>query len=162
MKPEYIIGALMFLVAFGGLLITYFGPIAELREKMGKIIGINCQGGMDRLGVLEKKVGDIDLVGLSNRIVAMETKMSVFWDAIGDVVKDIIHHPTSPRRDDLVEKFPNLTMEEMRELRSMLIKERDELRANGATRNPQSQAYALSIVLQLARVQTALMDKEDS
>jgi len=159
MKPEYI-GILLFLVAVLGFLFTYFGPIMALKEKVGKITGYNFQGLVDRVGALETKIGTVNLIDVSNRIVAVETKMSIFWDAVGDVVKDIIKQPIHYRKDELVEKFPNLTIEETRELRDILIKERNELKMSNAAKNPSTRAYVLAIGLQLARVQTELMDKE--
>jgi len=160
MKPEYIIGGLMVLLGLVGFLWTYFGPILDLKEKVGKVSGYNCQSIIDRVGSLETKMGTTSLTDISNRLVAVETKMSLYWDAVGDVIKDIIHHPDSPRKDYLSDKFPNLTEEEICELRDILISEKKELMANGAARDPHTRAYVLAVSLQLARVGTALVDKK--
>lgn len=143
------------LIAFLGFIFLYFKPISEIKEKIGKLNGIDFQSYLTRLIVLENKMGNVDFLDMSMRMVAIETKMSLFWDAVGGVVKDIIKQPIHFRLDELLEKFPNLTEEEMCELKDILINGMPDLREK---KDPKALAYALM----LARIDSELYDRKQN
>ncbi len=66
------------------------------------------------------------VIRVRERIVAVETKVSLFWDTIAKDAAKILHtpHPMNFRRDQLLEKFVDGTInrEELKELIEVLQK----------------------------------------
>lgn len=68
------------------------------------------------------------IVSLETRLVALETKMSLFWDSVGGVVKDIFKQPIHFHKDDLIDRFPDtLNDKELLELETIVTDEIKEL-----------------------------------
>ena len=65
----------------------------------------------------------------------------------------MLHHPTTPRKDELLEKFPNISEDELCQLKDMLNKELHELKVR---QDPKILAYALMV----ARIDSELLDRQ--
>jgi hypothetical protein len=169
MKPELIIAIVGVSIALGGFLLTYFGFIADLKEKVGHLLAVDFGGLAGRVLGLETRLGPLDLGKMNASLIAIETKigsvnlselstkMSIFWDSMEDILKGILHHPEleHKRKDMLLEKFPNLTVDEMCELRDRIKKEKIDMILVNQIKD---RAYLLALGLMQARVETALVD----
>lgn len=65
------------------------------------------------------------LSSIKERLTAVETKVSLFWQAVGVKVADMLKSPTNLRKDELLDKVKNgnMTMAEAIELKGILEKE---------------------------------------
>ena len=91
------------------------------------------------------------VVSNGNRVSILETKMELFWKNIEGIVLDTLKHPNTVRRDELIEKFGDRTIniEELDELKGILepvIKENSK----------SAEAYAAGLVV--ARIDSILLD----
>lgn len=181
LKPEVLIPSIAAFIAFLCFLYTYFGPLssvkADLKEKLGEIAGqlkninfielnefigkfklINFDELFHRLNVLEQKWHEIEIRLGTASIPDMAAKIEIFWTAIMPSIKSIIKQPVHSRKDELVDKFPNLSDDELCELRDILQGEMEQLKQTPPTKegdlNPKMLAYALMT----ARINTALYD----
>jgi hypothetical protein len=116
----------------------------------GKLSGVDLTKMNSSLISIETKIGDVNLADLA-------TKMTLFWVALEPVLKDWIHHPEPEhaRKDRLLELFPNLTVEEMCELRDLIKAEKFQMLA----KQSKDRVYILGLGLSQAMVETALVDK---
>ena len=107
------------------------------------------QAGMhERIATLETKQKNIDdhtkrlddfsrrFDDWGERIKALEVKMELFWDAVSSNVITMLKHPTSERRDELLDRLgdKSITLAEMEELKRLLtcdvkLKSRESLAA---------------------------------
>lgn len=95
-----------------------------------------------------------------NRLTRMETKMELFWNAIGQSMSSLIKQPIHFRKDELMDKLvpenlphlPENTVEELLELKGIL---KDELVTLREIKDPKSLAYSLAI----AYIDQILFDK---
>ncbi len=72
------------------------------------------------LSDMEKRIFLV-VSALDKRVQAVETKMELFWGAMGAQAAAMLHSPHSPELDDLLEKVMNhtITPVEARELREL-------------------------------------------
>lgn len=129
-----------FILSLLSLIYVYFGPIIDLKEKMGKVT---------------KQLEQVDLISLCIDVATLKTKIELFWDAMGAVAKDIIKQPIHFRKDDLIDRFPNLTRDELCELKDIL---KDEMRVLTQVKDAKLMAYAW----QLANVNYELQNKKET
>ena len=136
------IGLLALIVSIFGLTWQYFGWILGVRKDMG-ILALNWK---TECGTLVKEVND--KLGLQDgRLAKLEVKMELFWNAVGDVIKNMIKQPTHFRKDELMDKLldkrdTNISNAELVELKSILHSELPELKIQ---KSGQSLAYALAL-----------------
>jgi len=138
-------------VAILGVAATYFGVIGKLTERLVAVETLlsnhlkETSGLMSKVITIETKLGDVNLPQLA-------TRMEIFWGAVEPVLRSIIKQPIHFRKDDLIDRFPNLTDDELFELKCILREEMSELTTN---KDPKVLAYALM----MARVDTVLHEK---
>ena len=101
------------------------------------------------------------LTSVDTRVTKQEMKMDLFWGAVQETVKDMIKQPIHFRKDELLDKFPNLSYEDICELRETLHTEKVELLSNIKKLEPDKKSYLLAVVLMLARVDGVLVDRGD-
>jgi uncharacterized protein YoxC len=99
------------------------------------------------------------VAGLDSRLSKQEAKVDLFWGAVQEAVKNMIKQPVHFRKDDLLDRFPNIT-HEIFELRDILMAEKTEMITNVKSLTGDQKAYLLALVLMLARVDSVLLDKE--
>ena len=65
---------------------------------------------------------DSKIDNIVERISKIEVKNEIVWSAVEQAVVNILHHPTKPKRDKLLEKLQDksITLQEMEELKGML------------------------------------------
>lgn len=63
---------------------------------------------------------------IETRLVALETKMELFWRSVSPVLKEAMKQPIHYRKDDLIDRFPNISDDELLELQCILLKEVEE------------------------------------
>lgn len=123
--------------AFATAVWTYFGVILSMRKEF-----------------------DSTIAEINNRLVRMETKMELFWNAVVASVSSLIKQPIHFRKDELMDKLipenlphlPENTVEELLELKHIL---KDELVTLRELKDPKSLAYGLAI----AYIDQILYDK---
>jgi hypothetical protein len=59
------------------------------------------------------------------RLVALETKIEPWWSAMLATSKELLKQPVHFVKDDLLERFPNLSHDEMCKLREMILAEKE-------------------------------------
>ncbi len=79
-------------------------------------------------------------IRLENRLTRLETKMELWWNTVADQVKGILQQPVHFRKDDLLDRFPCISDEELLELKNIIMIELMELKK---TKDPKSVAYAI-------------------
>jgi hypothetical protein len=99
----------------------------------------------EKLIAIEAQLHNIDLHSLV-------VKMDLWWTAVEGSVKEMIKQPIHLRKDDLVDRFPNLTDDELCELKDILQFEMIELKAK---KDPKVLAYALMT----ARIDSVIYDR---
>lgn len=99
------------------------------------------------------------MIGIDARVSKQEMKMDLFWGAVQETVKDMIKQPVHFRKDSLLDKFPNLDVEEIRELKHTLQEEKKEMLAKIKLLEPEKKAYLLAVALMLARIDSLLIDR---
>lgn len=106
----------------------------------------------ERLAKLEERTKE--LVGASERLAKIETKMDLLWQAVEKNITRMLHSPTHLRKDGLLDRFPDLSTPELKELEEILRKEQESLERKNP-HNFKLLAYALLIgrihILQLER-----------
>jgi hypothetical protein len=100
------------------------------------------------------------LVVIDNRTTKQEMKMDLFWGAVQETVKDMIKQPIHFRKDDLLDRFPNLEYKEMYELKTSLQIEKKEMSSNIKSLTPAKKTYLLALVLMLAGIDSRLIDMD--
>jgi len=150
----YIAGAALILTGLG-MIWTYFGGISSLRKEVN--------GSIDKVKTEHentiKSLNEV-LLQQSTRLTRMETKMELFWNAVGGAMSSLIKQPIHFRKDQLMDKLipenlphlPEATVEELIELKTIL---QDELVTLRETKENKSLAYALAI----AYIDQILYDK---
>jgi hypothetical protein len=135
-------------VAILGVAATYFGVIGKLTERLVTVETLlnahlkETFGIMTKITAIETKLGDVNFPQLA-------TRMEIFWGAVEPVIRSMIKQPIHFRKDDLIDRFPNLTDDELCELKNILEEEMKDLTTN---KDPKVLAYALM----MARVDTVL------
>lgn len=107
-------------------------------------------------GQLDKLSGQLILT--DTRITKQEMKMDLFWGAVQDTVKDMIKQPTHLKKDDLLDRFPKLSYDELCDLKSILIEEKILLLPARSTLTPDKKIYLISLALMLAGIDSRLID----
>jgi hypothetical protein len=136
------IGIVALGVSILGLALHYFGWVLSIRKDMGTM----SLDWKTECGVLVKDVNDKSNAQ-DTRISRLETKMELFWNAVGDVIKNMIKQPTHFRKDELMDKLldkrdSNISNMELVELKTILHSELPELKIQ---KSSQSLAYALAL-----------------
>ena len=147
------LGILALIVSTIGLIWQYFGWIIGIRKDMGTM-ALNLK---TECGVLIKEVNDRSTLQES-RLSRLEVKMELFWNAVGDAVKNLIKQPTHFRKDELMDKLldkrdTDMSNVELVELKLILHSELPELKIQ---KSSQSLAYALA----LAYIDQILYDRD--
>jgi len=175
MKIEVLIPLIAACIAFIGLIYTYFWPFSEIKKELGEILGQLKNVDFKEISEFVGKFKLINfedifhrLVGIETRSTAIETrlgsvdipdmaaKMAIFWLAIEPSIKSIIKQPIHLRKDDLVDRFPSLTDEELCELKDILQAEMQEFSTKKS--DPVALSKTLAYALMMARVDTVLYE----
>ncbi len=93
------------LIAFVGILLVAGGTICRVSSLLSD---------------MEKRIALV-ISALDKRVQAMETKMELFWGAMGAQAAAMLHSPHTPEMDKLLEKVMNhtITPAEASELREL-------------------------------------------
>ncbi len=91
-------------------------------------------------------------LNIKERLVALETKMELFWKPLQAFLTNAIHHPNTPTIDDKLERFDNLTMEELYELRA-------DIKATMDATEDKKGVTVLYYTLLLSRIDSRVFDK---
>lgn len=139
-KTETLLSIISVVIAFGGFLLTYFGYILKLQNLIS-----------EQKTELFAKLSNFEnqMIG---RLVALETKTSLFWKVVEDGVIDMIKQPVHLEKDGLLDNFQTLDGEGLQKLKFML---QDELLGLRKNKDPKIVAY----VLMLARIDQILFEK---
>lgn len=113
-----------------GLIWTYFGAILGLKDRIAEII---------------KSFGETN-AKYEARFVALETKMELFWGAVGKVVIDMVKQPIHFEKDALLDRLKTnvINGEELIKLKIIVEEEVVELRER---KDPKALAYVLVLAL---------------
>lgn len=147
------IGILALIVSILGLVWHYFGWVLSIRTEISKVT-LDCKTEIGAgVSVINEKLANQD-----TRLSRLEVKMELFWNAIGDVVKNLIKQPTHLRKDELMDKLldkreTDISIGELMELKSILHLELPELKIQ---KSEKSLAYALA----LAYIDQILYDRD--
>jgi hypothetical protein len=181
--PEIISGAAL-LLAILSTVWQRFGVIMELKKDqvaMGSTLEEKIEKVKDKfnndISMLKDKIlkqlteqadtfyGQLDnlsakLVLVDTRIGKQEMKMELFWGAVEDSVKGMLKQPVHIRKDNLLDKFPNLDHEELCELKVMLTEEKRSLLPIKSELAADKKIYLFSLILMLAGIDSRLIDME--
>lgn len=138
-----------------GMIWTYFGGILSIRKELYESI----EKVKTEYGNTNKSLTDV-LMQQSSKITRLETKMDLFWNAIGGSVSSLIKQPIHFKKDALMDKLipanisrlPETTVEELYELKAIL---NDDLITLREIKDPKCIAYSLAI----AYIDQILYDK---
>ena len=103
------------------------------------------------LGLLWTYFGAI--LNVKERLVTLETKMELFWKPLQAFLTEAIHHPTTPSIDAKLERFDDLSMSELYELKA-------EIKEDAAKLEEKTGVKALYYTLLLSRIDLRIHDKE--
>lgn len=104
------------------------------------------------------KIND-KIAAIDARLAKQELKMDLFWPTVGEAVKNMLKQPSHIRKDELIDKFPNLDKYEICELKDILRAERTELVEHGECLPMEKKVYLIALVLMLANIDTMLVDR---
>lgn len=111
------------IVSILGLLFGYlkYGREQEKRLTTLETKTPQAEEFMHRLERETEKFANL-LVGQGEKIIALETKMEVFWRAVEMSVIDMVKHPTAKIKDELLDKLRDKTIniKELEELKQLL------------------------------------------
>ena len=138
MKTELLLSLISLAIVIFGLLYNYFGVILKLREKIAEIV---------------KHIGEAN-TKYEARFVALETKMELFWGAVGKVVIDMVKQPIHIEKDGLLDRLKSndINGEELQKLKFMIEDEVIELKER-------KDAKAIAYVLILAMIDQKIWEK---
>jgi hypothetical protein len=91
-------------------------------------------------------------IKLENRLTRLETKTELWWNTVADQVKGVLQQPIHFRKDDLLDRFPCISNQELVELKDIIISEITELKK---TKDPKVASYAIW----KARVELECLDR---
>lgn len=63
------------------------------------------------------------ILDIKERLIALETKIELFWKPLQDFLTVSLHHPTTPSIDEKLERFDNLNLEELYRLRAEIMED---------------------------------------
>lgn len=142
-------------IALIGVIWQYFVVISSLRKEVTDLAtNLRAEAVTSTKGVTDL------LVDQGTRLAKMETKMELFWIAVGTSVSKLIKQPIHFRKDELMNKLipenlshlPESNIDELIELKTIL---KEELITLQEVKDPKSLAYALA----LAYIDQVLLDK---
>jgi hypothetical protein len=147
------LGVIALIVSVLGLAWQYFGWVLSIRKDMGDM----SLSFKTEIGTFRQEIND-KLSAQDSRLSRVEVKMELFWNAVGDVVKNLIKQPTHLRKDELMDKLldkreTDISNSELMELKTILHYELPELKIQ---KSSQSLAYALA----LAYIDQILYDRD--
>jgi hypothetical protein len=93
------------------------------------------------------------LLGIERRLVSIETKTDLWWDIVSDQARKIIKQPIHFRKDDLLDRFPNLNDDELCELKNIIATEKHEL-------EPSKDPKLISYAIWTARIEMEYMKRD--
>ncbi len=104
------------LIAVSGLIYQHFGTIMKLKKEL-----------QDDLGKIAKKLSELE-VKAESRLIALETKIDLFWNFVQKEVTGLLKQPVHMRKDELLEKFKEdeISVEDLKELKTILKTEMNE------------------------------------
>ncbi len=139
-----------------GLIFTYFGWIVSIKEALAGLVSTVANSDFKdiskRLGQVEIALAKVETAIGGHNISDMAAKLDLFWVAMEPALKEVIKQPIHFRKDDLLDRFPNLEDKELCELREILQDEMVDLKAK---KDPKVLAYALMT----ARLDSVLYDR---
>jgi hypothetical protein len=147
------LGVIALIVSVLGLAWQYFGWVLSIRKDMGDM----SLSFKTEIGTFRQEIND-KLSAQDSRLSRVEVKMELFWNAVGDAVKNLIKQPTHLRKDELMDKLmdkreTDISIGELMELKTILHCELPELKAQ---KSEKSIAYALA----LAYIDQILYDRD--
>jgi len=167
MKTEIIISLISIGIALATFLALYFGFIGRILEKIGdlqlvvgKVANLDFAGLLtrvvglcERVAKIEERMGSVNFMEMSKDLVTAKVKTDLFWGAVESMVRDIIKQPIHFRKDELIDKFPDLSEEEICELKNILEGEIKELRLH-------KDIKVLAYGLMMARINIVLHERQ--
>lgn len=124
-----------------GVIWQYFGGILAIRKDMALATTSN----LEAHAKIEREMRDL-ITAQGLQLAKAETKMELFWNAIGASVKSLIKQPIHFEKDELMDKLmdrPDLiTKPELNRLKVILNEELVELQR---AKNNSSLAYSLAL-----------------
>lgn len=126
-------------VALLGTIWQYFGGFLTMRKELAESEKEN----LEQHTRLDRDIREL-ISAQTSRIVAAETKMELFWNAVGGVVSSLIKQPIHFEKDELMDKLMGgpINKDELCRLKHVLHTEVKELKE---TKQTQSLAYALAL-----------------
>lgn len=153
LKKEQGTMALSFEEKLGKMKDKYSNELSEFKDSIQNHFTSQGDSFYGELGKLS-----VQLVTIDNRMTKQEMKMDLFWGAVQDTVKDMLKQPVHLRKDELLDKFPNLDYNELCELRAMLTEEKGVLITMTKQLSPTKKVYLISLALMLAGIDSRLID----
>lgn len=117
-------------------------------------VNVDLENRLTKLESKEDLCGKVD--NILNRLVSIEVKNDLVWHSVEQSITDILHHPDTPRQDELLEKlkYNDIHLIELRELEDLLTK--TIVINKGKEKNVIPESVAA--VLLLARVKQRIFD----
>jgi len=137
------------LIALLGLVLMYFGAILKIKDKISDVAK-ECS---ESIACIKK-----DVLGQGTkyeaRFVALETKMELFWGAVGKVVIDMVKQPIHLEKDALLDRLKSNSIngDELIKLKYMIEDEVIELKER-------KDSKAIAYVLILAMIDQKIWEK---
>ena len=149
MKPELILSLISLSIVVFGLMYNYWGVILKLKDKIAE----TAKGYTDAVARIEKDFTDQSKL-YEARFVALETKMELFWGAVGKVVIDMVKQPIHIEKDGLLDRLKSndINGEELQKLKFMIEDEVIELKER-------KDSKAIAYVLILAMIDQKIWEK---
>jgi len=129
--PEVIAGGAL-VVSVGGYLWNRFGFFTDIKK---------------------------DIAAIDTRLSKQELKMDLFWPTVGEAVKNMLKQTTQPRKDVLLDKFPDVDKNEIKELKDILMIEKRELVKAAEFLSSDKKIYLIALALMLAGIDSLCIDR---
>lgn len=124
-----------------GVIWQYFGGILAIRRDMASSATTN----LEAHAKMEREMRDM-ITSQALQLAKAETKMELFWNAVGGSVKSLIKQPIHLEKDQLMDKLMDcpdtISKPELNRLKDILNEELVELQH---AKNNSSLAYSLAI-----------------
>jgi chromosome segregation ATPase len=186
--PELISGSAL-IVSIGVAAWQRFGVILGLQKQIGDLKASTSLQITDKISIVTQQISNLtsqvsslttqvagltgqistlttqvaslvlQVAGMDTRLSKQEMKIDLFWGAVQETVKNMIKQPIHFRKDELLDRFPNLVYDEMCELRETLTAEKTDLIGRMKELSGDKKAYLLALALMLARIDSVLIDK---
>ena len=139
--PASLVAWIALAISIVTLLLHYFGGVVTVRKEI-----VNSEKSiLDIISSCKANKNDI-INKIENRLTQNETKMELFWNAMGGVMLNLIKQPIHIEKDDLMDKLVDhpkeITREELNKLKVILDEELVELKVS---KDPKVIAHALAV-----------------